>query len=244
MPKSVKHVVTRPGRTPGEPPVEIPVAEDLATVPGIPLREDDVSFYSRVEPLESQNVEKAADREWIWTVYPDDVATYIKGHYERVKPLVEEASVSGDVEPDAVADPSRDITDEVRAKARELGFGEVGFTRFDRRYVYASKKPWVKYERAICLAYEQDYVSTQSLPSLEAEHAHFGAYEEEGELALELAAHIRSLGYRAQIHSPSDGSAAFIPMFVAAGLGQLGANGQLLSPHQVDPIIRTAVRLK
>ena len=52
-----------------------------------------------------------------------------------------------------------------------------------------------------------------------------------GELARALADYIRALGYRAQIHSPNDNSAAYIPMFVEAGLGQLGANGQLLSPH-------------
>ena len=231
MPKPVHHVVKRQGRTHRDAPAEIPVADDLVTVPGIPLKEVDVSFYSRVEPLESQNVEKAADREWIWTVYPPEIVDYMKGHYERVKPLVQESSVSGDVEPERPPDPSRDITEEVRAKARHLGFGEVGFTRFDRKYVYVSKKRWAKYEHAICLAYEQDYVKTQSLPSLDAEHAHFGAYEEEGGLALQLADHIRSLGYHAQIHSPNDSSAVYIPMFVAAGLGQLGANGQLLSPH-------------
>ena len=204
---------------------------DLATVPGIPLREDDVAFYSRVDPLEEQTVAKSAEREWLWTVYPDEFTDYIKGHDERVKPLVQEASVSGEVEPEHVPDPNRDITEDVRVKARQLGFGEVGFTRFDRRYVYVSKKRWVKYEHAICLAYEQDYFSTQSLPSLDAERAHYGTYEVEDELAQRLADHIRSLGYHAQIHSPSDNSAVYIPMFVAAGLGQLGANGQLLSPH-------------
>ena len=90
---------------------------------------------------------------------------------------------------------------------------------------------WVKFEHAICLALEQDYWQTQTIPSMEAEFAHFGTYEEEGAYAIELAEYIRSLGYRAQIHSPNDNSAAYIPMFVEAGLGQLGANGQLLSPH-------------
>ena len=76
MLKTVHHVVTRPGRTKDDPDVEIPVAEDLATVPGIPQKEDDVAFYSRVYPLETQNIEKAADREWVWTVYEDDIRKY------------------------------------------------------------------------------------------------------------------------------------------------------------------------
>ena len=231
MPKAVHHVVKRPGRNDGAPDVEIPVAEDLVSVPGIPQREVDVAFYSREYPLETQNVEKTADREWVWTVYTEEVLQYRKEHDERNQPLVAAAAVTGDIEPTATPDPGRDITEDVRLKAREMGFGEVGFTKFDRHYAFVSKKGWVQYEHAICLAYEQDYAQTQTIPSLEAEFAHFGTYETEGAQGLELADYIRSLGYHAQVHSPNDNSAVYIPMFVQAGLGQLGANGQLLSPH-------------
>ena len=231
MAKSKSHVVRRPGRTAGERDVEIPVAKDLATVPGTPVRQVDVSFYSRVDPLESQNIEKGADRDWVWTVYKDDVAAYIKGHDERMKPFIDAALVSADIEPTGIPISGKDLTDDIRKFARELGFGEVGFTRFDRRYVYESKRNWVKFTHTICLALEQDYDQTQGLPSLEAEYAHYGTYEFESEMAENLAIFIRDRGYRAQIHSPRDPSAAVIPMFIEAGLGQLGANGQLLSPH-------------
>lgn len=230
MMKIVDHVVTRPGRKHGDAEVQIPVAQDLTTVPGIRQRDADVSFYSRVYPQETQNIEKAADRAWVWTVYSEEVLHHRQRHDEVNEPLVHAAAVSGDLEPTGTP-TGEDVTDAIRTKARELGFGEVGFTKFDRRYTYTSKKRWVKYDHAICLALEQDYVQTQSLPSLDAEFAHFGTYEIEGALLLDLADYIRSLGYHAQIHSPNDNSAPYIPMFVAAGLGQLGANGQLLSPH-------------
>ena len=74
MAKAVSHIVKRPGRRRGDSDVEIPVAEDLATVPGIPLREVDVSLYSRVEPLETQTIEKGPDRDWAWTVYSEEMA--------------------------------------------------------------------------------------------------------------------------------------------------------------------------
>jgi len=230
MSKTVNHVVTRPGRKHGDADVQIPVADDLSTVPGIPLREADVSFYSRVYPQETQNIEKAADRQWVWTVYSEETKMYRRRHDEINEPLVDAAAVSGDLEPTGTP-TGEDVTELIRLKARELGFGEVGFTNMDRRHVYTSKKRWVKYDHTICLALEQDYVQTQSLPSMDAEFAHFGTYEIEGALLLDLADYIRSLGYHAQVHSPNDNSAAYIPMFVAAGLGQLGANGQLLSPH-------------
>ena len=231
MPKAVSHVVRRPGRRLGDPDVAIPVAEDLVTVPGAPIREKDLSFFSRTEPLETQNIEKGADREWAWSVYTDEVSEYRKGHDERMAPHIELAAQSAEVEPTGEPDPTVDVTESIRLRARELEFGEVGFTRLDRRFVYASRKSWAKFSHAICLAMEQDYDQTQTIPSLEAEHAHFGTYEIESIAGEKLADHIRELGYHVQIHSPSDSSGAYIPMFVAAGLGQLGANGQLLSPH-------------
>jgi ferredoxin len=231
MQKSVHHVVTRPGRKHGDADVQIQVAEDLTTVPGIRMRDSDLSFYSRVYPIEGQNIEKAADRRWVWTVYNEETANYRRYHDEVSEPLIHAAAVSGDLEPTATPVSGKNVTEDIRLKARELGFGEVGFTKYDRRHTYISKRRWAKFEHAICVALEQDYVQTQSLPSMDAEFAHFGTYEIEGAIALDLADYIRSLGYHAQVHSPNDNSAVYIPMFVAAGLGQLGANGQLLSPH-------------
>ena len=184
MTKKVHHVVKRPGRTAGDPDVLIPIAEDLATAPGSPVRDRDVTFYSREYPIESQTVEKSADREWGWTVFIPDLLTYRRKHEEVSKPLIDAAAVSGEIEPAAQSAKGIDVTASIRDRARELGFGEVGFTHYDRRYTYTSKKKWVKYTNAICVALEQDYGQTQSLPSIEAEYAHFGTYEVEGELGL------------------------------------------------------------
>jgi len=229
--KKISHIVTRPESREGSGPVSIPVAEELATTPGIPKREVDLSFYSRTQPLESQTIEKTADRVWTWSVFSDEVAEYLNHHINATKPLVDIAERSADLPPTGTPDPAGNITDEIRTKARELGFGEIGFTRYDRRYTFKVKKGWVRFEHAVCLAYEQDYRQTQTIPSMEAEYAHYGAYEEENKQGILLAEYIREKGYRAQIHSPNDNSAPYIPMFVEAGLGQLGANGQLLSPH-------------
>ena len=229
--KKISHIVTRQESREGSGPVSIPVAEELATTPGIPKREVDLSFYSRTQPLESQTIEKTADRVWTWSVFSDEVAEYLNHHINATKPLVDIAERSADLPPTGTPDPASNITDEIRARACELGVGEIGFTRYDRRYTFKVKKGWVRFEHAVCLAYEQDYRQTQTIPSMEAEYAHYGAYEEENKQGILLAEYIREKGYRAQIHSPNDNSAPYIPMFVEAGLGQLGANGQLLSPH-------------
>ena len=215
--KKIHHIVTRPGNQLGDPDIEIPVAEDLVTVPGSPVREGDISVYSREYPLEAHFVENSADREWLWSQYTDSFSQWRIDHEKREEPLLEATAVSGDIQPVVEPDPDVDPTKLIRQKAGELGFSEVGFTKYDRRYTYASKKKWVKFQHGICLAYEQEYHGTQKIPSEEAEHTHFGTYTIEGRLSLELADYIRTLGYHAQVHSHSDSSAPYIPMFINAG---------------------------
>lgn len=232
--KQIGQVITRPGRLPSDPPITIPIAEDLLSVPGIPVRPNEVDFYSREYPIESQNVERSADRQWAMTILTSEAYSHRKEHEDLNAPLIAAARVTGEIEPTGTPDPTLDpteLTEMIRTKARGMGFAEVGFTYYNRDYTYMSKKKWTRYDHAICMAMEQEYEPTQTIPSMAAEHTHFGTYRVEGKSGLDLADWIRSLGYHAQVHSPNDNSAAYIPMFVQAGLGQLGANGQLLSPH-------------
>ncbi len=232
MPKTVAHRVNRPGRLPGHPPVTIPVAEDLLTEPGIPSRDQDVSFFSREYPLENMAIEESASVEWARDQRHVKEVDFMDEHQRQMEPIVEWVRTSGDLLP--TAEPTgEDVTEAIRRKALELGYGEVGFTRNDRHYVYQNRKADIKggLPNAICLALEQDYVKTQTIPSMEAEDTHFGTYFRQGPLTVRLVEFIHSLGYQCQVSGPSWHYGPMIPMFVEAGLGQLGANGQLLSPH-------------
>jgi ferredoxin len=235
MAKNVSHYVTRPGRLLGDADVTIPVAEDLLTVPGIPTREKDVAFFSREYPLENMGIEESASAQWAREIrrdYSPEAKALYEKHDLVMEPLVEWIKESGNLEP--TGEPTgEDVTELIRQKARELGYGEVGFTQFDRHYVYQSRRRQLKpgLPHAICLALEQSYIPTQTIPSLDAESVHGGTYELQGPLTMELTDYIRSLGYRVQVSGPTLHYGPMIPMFVDAGLGQLGANGQLLSPH-------------
>jgi len=232
MPKTVGHLVTRPGRLPEDSPVSIPVAEDLETEPGIPTRQRDVSFFSREYPLENMAIEEGASAEWSREQRNLKEAGFMEEHARQMEPIVEWVRTSGDLL--ATAEPTgEDVTEAIRQKALDLGYGEVGFTKSDRHYVYQSRKVDMKggLPNAICLALEQDYVKTQTIPSMEAEDTHFGTYFNQGPLTMKLVEFIHALGYRCQVSGPTWHYGPMIPMFVDAGLGQLGANGQLLSPH-------------
>ena len=233
--RRVGYQVTRPGRREDDPPVEIPVAGDLKSVPGTPTRDVEVSYYSREYPLESVAVEHSASSLWALDVREEaapETADLYRKHQKEIQPVVEWLKSTGDMEP--TAQPSgEDVTDAIRSRARKLGYGEVGFTSVDRRYVYKSKREYVRGDlrSAICLAVEQDYVATQSLPSIEAESAHGDAHLRQAEMAKDLVELIHSLGYSVQVWGPTWHFGPMIPLFVNAGLGQLGINGQLLSPH-------------
>ena len=230
----IGHEVVRPGKRLGDAEVSIPIPEELETVPGIPLNNREVDWYAREYPLESMNVSERASRDWANTMRDQhaEMREIRKEHEKLNRTLIMACRQTADLEP--TAEPTgEDITDLIKEKARELGFMEVGITRFDHRYTFASKKDAMTYyNHVICLAYEQDFEPTQTIPSVDAEIVHSSTYRTEGAAALELGNFIRNLGYHAQVTGSGDSPGPYIPMFVEAGLGQLGACGYLLTPHE------------
>ena len=228
----IGHEVSRPGKFRSDAPVTIPVPEELEGVPGIPLNYREVDWYAKEYPLETMNITERASRDWANAIRDGHVEMreIRKEHDKLNRPLIMAARLTGEQEP--TAEPTgEDVSEAIKAKAKDLGFLEVGITAYDHRYTYHSKKDWVKFPNVICLAYEQDFEPTQTIPSVDAEIVHSSTYRTEGASGLELGRFINSLGYRAQVHSPNDNTGPYIPMFVEAGLGQLGACGYLLTPH-------------
>ena len=218
------------GLSAGAEPDIIPIPAELETVPGSAVDQQAVSFYARQYPLEVDDVENYAFMAWFREV--SDMKEAFVEHEKAEKPLVKASRESGDLEPDVQPVSDKDVTQEIKAKALELGFSMVGMTAYDNRYTYVSRRKWVKpYPHAICLALEQSFEDTQTAPHEIAEKSVFTAYEVESQASLELADYIRSLGYHCQVQYPNAAAAPVIPMFIQAGMGQLGASGYLLSPH-------------
>ena len=229
----IGHEVVRPGVRLGDPTYTIPVPEELATVPGIPLDDRQVDWYAKEYPLECMNITERSSRDWANGLRDQhaEMREIRKEHEKLNRALIMSARATADIEP--TAEPTgEDLTEAIKEKARELGFIEVGITYFDHRYTFSSKKEHTTYyPNIICLAYEQDFEPTQTIPSVDAEIVHSSTYRTEGAAALELGNFIRSHGYHAQVTGSGDSPGPYIPMFVEAGLGQLGACGYLLTPH-------------
>ena len=229
----IGHEVVRPGKLFGDEPVTIPVPEELETVPGIPLNNREVDWYAREYPLESMTNSERASGDWGNDIRDESpvIREIMKEHYKQDYSIIMAGRSTAEMEP--TAEPTgEEVTDLIKARARQLGYVEVGFTAYDTRYEYKHKRGFTQFPTAICLAYEQDFEPTQTIPSVDAEIVHMSVYRTQATAGLELGNYIRSLGYRAHVMHSNDATGPMIPMFVAAGLGQLGACGYLLTPHE------------
>ena len=228
----IGHEIVRPGYKYGDAPMTIPVPEELETVPGIPIKDREVDWYAREYPLESINYTERASRDWANNLRDEhaEMREIRKEHDKLNRGLIIAGRMTAEMEP--TAEPTgEDVTELIKNKAHQLGYLEAGIASYDFRYEYQSKKGFTSLPHAICLAYEQDYEPTQTIPSIDAEIVHSSTYRTQAAAGLELGNFIRSLGYKAHVIHSSDATGPVIPMFVEAGLGQLGACGYLLTPH-------------
>jgi ferredoxin len=117
----------------------------------------------------------------------------------------------------------------VKAKAAELGLSAVGITTYDEKYVWDTDQGDRVGDYVIACVLEQNYEATQTAPSNRAERAALSAYANLLRRGTALAEFLRDLGYTAKETDPASLGVA-IHYSVEAGLGQLGMNGQLLTP--------------
>jgi epoxyqueuosine reductase len=133
------------------------------------------------------------------------------------------------VPPDPRADPVA-LTRELKAEARRLGISAAGVAPYDPKYTFAEFAGLAVGDRVVVCVLEQNYDSTQSAPSMTSERAALSTYSELEDRLVELSAWLRRRGYQARPEI-FDGESVVIHYGVAAGLGQLGMNGQLLTPQ-------------
>jgi ferredoxin len=129
----------------------------------------------------------------------------------------------------AATDPD-ELTRAVKAEAARVGLSATGVAGYDPKYTlreYASTA--AAGDRVIVCIVEQSYGATQTIPSLRADRATMSAYAQLMQRASRLANFLHERGYRAHTHD-YEGQAIVIHYGVEAGLGQLGLNGQLLTP--------------
>jgi reductive dehalogenase len=165
------------------------------------------------------------------------------------KPLVR--AVDGPVNPERVEvpDPAH-MSKHIKAVARFLGADLVGVTELNQAYVYSHcgvrHDPEVqqfgaeidlRHRYAIAIGVEMDYQRVRSSPSFIDGSEVGRRYLDVAQIVCQLAAYIRELGYPARAHHFRQEEVLQVPIAVAAGLGELGRNGFMVS-KEFGPRVR------
>jgi len=115
----------------------------------------------------------------------------------------------------------------IKAKAKELGAGLAGVTTMSDDALYQGY-PKPGYEYVISIGTPMDRSEMEYVPQPRAALEVMRTYRRNSRIAIDLAAHIRSLGWPAQAYADGE-DLIQIPLALAAGLGQLGKHGSLIS---------------
>ncbi|MCW2993638.1 MAG: hypothetical protein JWQ18_1133 [Conexibacter sp.] len=221
--------------SPSERPLKVPppwrrrdydVPDELRTVPGIWRRPDEERAAFERVPLHDYFMVHWEAAAW----FLDQGWHYVVPAMPRIQRAIHKARA---VSREPVGRRGELAPDELRRRVRELaqeaGLSTIGIARYDPKYTFAEYAGKHETGNVIVSIVEQDYDATQTIPSNRAEKAAFHAYAEVVRRSARLAEGLRELGYRADAHDHV-GQAVVIHYGVEAGLGQLGLNGQLLTP--------------
>ncbi len=134
----------------------------------------------------------------------------------------------------AVAATRRDVTDPVacagaiKGQARRLGADLVGITPVTEAALYEGRE--APFPTAICLGLAMDREEMVHVPQARAAVEVMRSYRRISETAVRLSAAIRAMGWGARAYgNPNSTDILHIPLAVAAGLGQLGKHGSMIS---------------
>lgn len=115
----------------------------------------------------------------------------------------------------------------IKSKARELGAGVAGVTTLSDDALYEGY-PRPPYPYVVSIGTPMDRNEMEHVPQSRAAREVMRTYRRGSRIAIELAAHIRSMGWRAQAYADGE-DLNQIPLALAAGIGQLGKHGSVIS---------------
>jgi epoxyqueuosine reductase QueG len=118
------------------------------------------------------------------------------------------------------------ITKEIKELGISLGAGSIGVTKMTEEATYKGGE--VKYKNAIVILYPMDHDEMQYVTTDRAGTETMRAYMEISKVAIGLSKKIRNMGWRARAYCEG-ADLLHIPLAIAAGLGELGKHGSLIS---------------
>jgi ferredoxin len=125
---------------------------------------------------------------------------------------------------------------EIQSFAFDRGY-ICGFTRVDRRFIAEGRDDKFPYDTALVLGMEMDRNLLDEVPRPGDRLFDFETYVKSGRRVFEVARFIRSRGYKCYARVPFDGWVKYPIHAINAGLGELGANGVVIT-KEFGPRVR------
>jgi epoxyqueuosine reductase len=119
-----------------------------------------------------------------------------------------------------------EMAKQIKAKAMDLGANMVGICRLQPHMIDLGAD--VPHEFVIVSCAAEDYEKVLDGATAVEEEA-MRVYAKCTEIATELAAHIRQMGYSARAHHNGGSEVQAIPIFYQVGFGELGRHGSLIN---------------
>lgn len=124
----------------------------------------------------------------------------------------------------------------VKQQAFALGAGEVGVAEIEPSDIYRGRSVDEKY--AIVVGQRMLWRAFQEVPSHISAVECLRVYFTLGEVVIQLADYVRSLGYACTVEHPiGDSDVLHIPLALKAGFGELGRHGSIIHPT-MGPLFR------
>ena len=124
----------------------------------------------------------------------------------------------------------------VKQMALTLGADEAGVAVIEPGDIYKDRE--VKEKYAIVVAQRMLWRHFQDVPSHDSAVECLRVYFSLGEVVIQLAAYIRSLGYACTVEHPiGDSDVLHVPLALKAGFGELGRHGSIIHP-KMGPLFR------
>ena len=202
-----------------------PVPEELLTVPGIRRDRDAETTAFTDRPLQDFHY---VHREAILWETLEEWRSFLPAAPRIIRATKAAARTARFVPKRSIRVDPEELTRALKDYGRELGLGAIGVARYDPKYTFEQHEGHQVGDRVVICLLEQHHAATRQTPSVRTNHAAYDSEAEATKLAADLARFLHRYGYRAKGHTSHE--AAMIHYGVEAGLGQLGLNGQLLTP--------------
>lgn len=210
------------------------VPDDLLTAPGHPPESGDDASLAPLRDFRLRNPGAVAWSREVQSQGPCGAQAWVKRLLidARLAQVDREAERMATRRPRAVTtttDPA-ELTAALRAEAGRLRLSAIGIAAYDERWHFEDSRDRVCGDRMVVAVLEQDFDRMQDAPDREYQLTVRRTHVRILNGLNQLARLLHDQGYRARVYE-DEGGAMTLPYAIAAGLGQLGMNGQVLTPQ-------------